>query len=145
MNQQIVSQIEDEFFGYNDSAIFRLTNGQVWQQSRYKYLYHYSYRPHVRITVGPFGTFIMEVDGVNESVEVAQVQLVLGGKIVSDFTGHQYGAMFEFHNGQVWQQIENKYRYHYAYSPTGYIVDGLNGLQLFVDGLDDAVRVRRTR
>jgi hypothetical protein len=143
MNRQIVSQIEDEFFGYDDNAIFRLTNGQIWQQSRYKYAYHYAYRPHVRISLNPSGVYILEVDGMSQSVEVVQISLVAQGKIVSDFRGYNHQAIFKFQNGQTWQQIENRHRYHYSYGPQAYIINGLNGIQMSVEGMNELVRVRK--
>lgn len=143
MDQQIKSQIQGEFTGYNDCAIFRLTNGQVWQQSRYKYKYHYAYSPNVRIYLGESGSYLMEVEGVDEPVEVIQVSLVVEGPIVSDFNGFEEGAKFEFDNGQVWEQKEVKYSYHYAHRPQAIIVDGIDGFQLQVEGMDETVRVRK--
>ena len=143
MNRQIVSQIEDEFSGYTDNAIFRLTNGQVWQQTRYKYAYHYAYRPHIRITLTNAGIYILEVDGMRESVEVAQISLVAQGRIDSDFRGYNHQAVFRLQNGQTWKQVESHYKYHYTHTPQAYIINRLNGLQMSVAGLDELVKVRR--
>jgi len=145
MNQEINSQIEGEFNGYNDGAIFRLTNGQIWQQRRYKYMYRYAYRPKVRIYKD--GTrWIMEVKLAGcEPIEVVQVSLVQEGRIVSDFKGFFQNAKFEFQNGSMWEQDEYKYIYHYAYQPNAVIIDGINGRELSVDGMSETVRVRRTR
>jgi hypothetical protein len=71
--------------------------------------------------------------------------LVFEGAIVSDFTGFNQGMKFEFQNGQIWEQAEYKYSYHYTYRPQAMVVDGLNGCELHVDGLSDTVRVRRLR
>lgn len=143
MTQQIISQIDGEFTGYNDGAIFRLANGQVWQQSKYKYKYHYAYRPGVRIYADETGSYLMEVEGVDESVEVIQVSIFVEGIIVSDFSGFRQGAIFEFNNGQVWEQMEAKHSYHYAYRPQAIIVEGIDGFQLQVEGMGEPVRVRK--
>lgn len=45
----INSQLVGAFTGYNGGAVFRLTNGQVWQQRRHKYQYRYKFRPRVRV------------------------------------------------------------------------------------------------
>jgi hypothetical protein len=66
------SQIEGEFTGYNDGAVFKLTNGQIWQQRKYKYKYKYKYRPRVRIFKDSGHTF-MEFDCMDEPVEVVRL------------------------------------------------------------------------
>ena len=66
------SQIEGEFTGYNGGAVFKLTNGQVWQQRKYKYKYKYKYRPKVRIFKNSGHTF-MEFDCMDEPVEVIRL------------------------------------------------------------------------
>src|SRR5260221_425800 len=45
----IESRIEGEFTGWQGESEYRLTNGQVWKQSAYKYKYKYSNRPEVII------------------------------------------------------------------------------------------------
>jgi hypothetical protein len=50
---------------------------------------------------------------------------------------------FKFTNEQVWEQVPYKYVYHYAYRPQAKIIDGINGLELFVDGMEETVVVRR--
>ena len=47
--QVIESQIEGEFTGWDGETIFKLVNGQIWQQSTYAYTYSYKYRPKVMI------------------------------------------------------------------------------------------------
>lgn len=143
MTQQIISQIDGEFTGYNDGVVFKLLNGQVWQQNKYKYKYHYAYCPHVRIYTDASGSCLMEVEGVDEPVEVIQVSIIVEGPIVSDFSGFKQGAIFKFNNGQVWEQREAKYSYHYAHRPQATIIDGVDGFQLQVEGMDEPVHVRK--
>jgi len=45
----IESTISGEFHGWDGETIFKLDNGQIWQQSQYDYTYSYSYRPDVTI------------------------------------------------------------------------------------------------
>lgn len=139
---EIRSQIAGEFTGYNDGAVFRLTNGQVWQQRRYKYKYKYKYRPHVRI-YQQSGKWIAEFDCMDESIEIVQANLLEEGTIISDFNGFDGGARFSFSNGRTWEQAEYKYCYHYAYRPEAVVVDGINGVVLNVAGMTEIVRVRR--
>ena len=144
MTQEIHSQIDGEFTGYNDAAIFKLTNGQVWQQKRYRYSYRYKYRPHVRV-YQERGRYMMEVDCMDEPIEVVRVSVLEEGVIVSDFRGFSGDSTFEFQNGRIWKQAKYKYNYHYAYRPCAVVVDGINGSAIHIDGMSESVRVRRLR
>lgn len=136
------TQIDGEFMGFNEYAIFKLMTGQVWQQAEYKYNYHYAYCPRVQIYLSN-GSHILNVEGMNESVKIVEVDLLSEGKIVSKFTGYDSNMEYEFQNGQVWIQTEGKYKYHYAHMPDALVVNGFNGVQLQVEGMEDVVRVRR--
>ena len=139
---EIRSQLEGAFSGYHGGAVFRLTNGQVWQQRRYKYEYKYKYRPKVRVYEDQ-GRRMMEFDCMDEPIEVVRANVVEEGAIVSDFNGFDGSSRFQFENGRVWEQAEYKYSYHYAYRPQAIIVDGLDGLVLQVEGMNELVRVRQ--
>jgi len=45
----IESTISGESEGWNGETIFKLDNGQIWQQAEYAYTYFYAYRPDVTI------------------------------------------------------------------------------------------------
>jgi hypothetical protein len=141
---EIRSRIAGSFTGYSGGAVFRLENGQVWQQKRYKYKYKYKYRPSVRVYKDS-SNYFMEVDCMSERIEVLRARVVEDGAIVSDFSGFDGSSKFQFENGRIWQQAEYKYSYHYAYRPHGIVVDGINGLELSVDGMSDTVRVSRLK
>ena len=64
---EIRGQLVGAFTGYNPGAVFRLTNGQVWQQCRYKYQYKYKYRPTVRIHQD-CGGWLAEFDCMGEPI-----------------------------------------------------------------------------
>lgn len=135
-------RIRGAFTGYHGDAIFRLSNGQVWQQRRYKYKYKYAYRPLAQLYTENGRTFLA-IAVMDEPVEVVRVSLVEEGPIVSDFSGFNSNVRFEFHNGHIWQQSEYKYAYHYACRPDALIVNGSRGTILHVDGMADTVQVRR--
>lgn len=145
MNTEINSQIEGEFNGFNEGTVFRLINGQVWQQKNYFYMYKYAYRPFVQIVKEGMRWFLNVKIAGCPPVEVVQVNLVYEGRLVSDFKGFFQNAKFQFQNGSVWEQSEYKYNYHYAYNPYAVIVYGINGYELSVDGMSETVRVRRVR
>ena len=69
----IESTIEGEFNGWDGETIFKLDNGQIWQQSSYSYSYKYSYRPKVIIfKVG--SVYKMKVDGMSNAIYVKRLK-----------------------------------------------------------------------
>jgi hypothetical protein len=69
----IESRISGEFTGWEGETIFKLMNGQVWQQSSYAYTYHYAYMPEVTIyRVG--SQYKLKVEGVSGSIYVKQIR-----------------------------------------------------------------------
>ncbi len=62
LKDAIESTIEGTFNGWQGSSKYKLTNGQVWQQCRYKYDYKYSYRPEA-VVGNVDGEWLMFVEG----------------------------------------------------------------------------------
>jgi hypothetical protein len=58
----IESYIEGEFMGWEGEAVFKLDNGQIWQQASYAYHYSYRYHPSV-IIFHNGGSYEMQVEG----------------------------------------------------------------------------------
>jgi hypothetical protein len=56
------SRIDGEFHGWDGDTIYKLQNGQVWQQAAYHYHYHFAYSPEVTIYPSR-GSLVMKVDG----------------------------------------------------------------------------------
>lgn len=69
----VESQIDDEFNGWEGETIFKLANGQIWQQSSYAYLYHYAYRPKVLILPVASG-HELRVEGVSGGIRVTRLK-----------------------------------------------------------------------
>ena len=72
-NQVIESQIDGEFEGWEGETIFKLINGQMWQQSSYAYTYSYAYMPEVMIYPSG-GTCNLKVEGVSETISVQRIR-----------------------------------------------------------------------
>jgi hypothetical protein len=67
------SYIDGDFTGWGGETVFRLRNGQIWQQASYAYEYSYAYSPRVLIfSVG--GAWRMQVEGVTDTIEVRQLR-----------------------------------------------------------------------
>ena len=72
--QEIVSVIEQPFKGWSGDTVFRLENGQVWQQrQRGNYPYRGTH-PEVRITKNFMGFYRMELTENGKAVAVKRLQ-----------------------------------------------------------------------
>lgn len=69
----IESHIEGDFEGWEGETIFKLDNGQIWQQSSYAYTYHYAYRPEVLI-YRTSGGYKMKVEDVDDTIYVKRLK-----------------------------------------------------------------------
>lgn len=69
----VESRIDGTFNGWDGETVFKLQNGQVWQQASYAYMYHYAYAPRVLIYRSGAG-FKMKVDGVTNEIAVRRLR-----------------------------------------------------------------------
>jgi hypothetical protein len=69
----IESAISGEFHGWDGETIFRLDNGQIWQQAEYDYTYSYSYHPQVTI-YETRGGCRMKVEDEEETIIVKRIK-----------------------------------------------------------------------
>lgn len=69
----IESRIDGEFEGWDGETVFRLQNGQIWQQSSYAYHYSYLYSPNV-VIMRLRGGYEMQVEGVGQRIGVHRLR-----------------------------------------------------------------------
>ncbi len=69
----VESRIDGFFWGWCGRTIFRLRNGQRWEQADFACLYHYAYAPRVRIYSIPDG-YEMHVEGAPRATRVRRVR-----------------------------------------------------------------------
>jgi hypothetical protein len=70
----VQSRIDGEFKGWEGGTIYRLRNGQIWEQGNSHYHYHYAYSPEVLVYPSD-GGFKMHVKGDDdEDVPVRRIQ-----------------------------------------------------------------------
>lgn len=72
-NTVIESRIDGDFEGFEGGKIFKLMNGQVWQQTEYYYRYYYHFMPEVMIYKTNSG-YKMKVEGIDKSVNVTKIK-----------------------------------------------------------------------
>ena len=71
---QITSRILGEFKGWSGYTKFQLENGQIWQQSSEGLLIVRINNPTVIIKKSFFGTYNLNVEGVNSTIKVRRTQ-----------------------------------------------------------------------
>jgi hypothetical protein len=69
----IESAITGEVQGWSGETIFKLDNGQIWQQTEYDYTYFYEYHPDVTIYETSAGCR-MKVENEDETVLVKRIK-----------------------------------------------------------------------
>jgi hypothetical protein len=70
----IESTIVGEFNGWDGKTVFTLANGQVWKQSNPGKVVYHAVNPRVTITKGVFGSYRLNVEGLNASVAVRRIK-----------------------------------------------------------------------
>ena len=73
INDVIESRIDGDFEGWTGETIFKLENGQIWQQKSYSYTYHYKYRPKV-IIYSSDGDYMLKVEDVDKTISVVRLK-----------------------------------------------------------------------
>lgn len=71
--QLIESSIEGEFQGWDRETIFKLTNGQIWQQDEYGYTYANKMSPKVLVIRTARG-WIIQVEGSSKTIKVRRLK-----------------------------------------------------------------------
>ena len=71
---ELVSYLVGPFNGWDGDTIFRLGNGQAWQQIDSSYQYARSERPRVTISRAAFGSYLLQVEGVGQTVRVRRIE-----------------------------------------------------------------------
>lgn len=126
-----------EFEGFDDDQLFLLDDGSAWLQDRYRYWYHYAYRPTAEIVRRDSRLYI-EVCG--QSIEVRETSVVAEGTIDGAFKGWHGDTEYTLTNGQIWKQSASKYEYKYAYRPTAIVFESSSGTAMAVEGTTALVR-----
>ena len=70
----IESRIDGEFHGWDGDTVYKLQNGQIWQQSSFHYHYHYAYNPSVLVYNSGGGYKMKVEDDSDEPVSVRRLR-----------------------------------------------------------------------
>jgi hypothetical protein len=69
----VESTLAGDFNGWEGETIFKLDNGQIWEQAEYSYTYSYSYRPEITI-YQVSGGCRMKVEDEDETIMVRRIK-----------------------------------------------------------------------
>ena len=72
--KKIKSNYVGEFTGWDGDTIFRLENGQVWQQIESGRMAWRATDPMITIKRGFMGSYMLSVEGVNKKVRVKRIK-----------------------------------------------------------------------
>ena len=71
---ELHSYLVGEFNGWDGDTVFRLENGQAWQQIDSSYQYARAERPRVTIRQAAFGSYLLKVEGIGRTVRVRRIE-----------------------------------------------------------------------
>ncbi len=71
--EAIASKIDGMFHGWDGRTVFKLRNGQVWQQADFHVLYRFAYGPRVRIRRAG-SSYQLYVEGVDTTTAVKRLR-----------------------------------------------------------------------
>ena len=132
----------------NNEEIFKLSDGSIWEV-KYEYEYLYEYYPS--ITACPEQGFII-VDGkklnamkISGGASSSNDSGLIETRIDGEFEGFEGDTIFKLLNGQIWQQIDGRYKYKYKYSPRVTIIVNGNTGKMSIDGIDKSITVMRIK
>jgi len=154
------------FMGNNDE-IFQLSDGSFWQV-KYEYEYLYEYFPEViicpsenKLLIKGKNLNIRQITQGRENTEKSNKKKnknaknsnklqeenssIIESKIDGEFNGWEGETILKLMNGQIWQQTEYFYHYHYSYMPKVLIYNTGSGYNMQVDGIDKSVGVSRLK
>jgi len=70
----IEARIDGDFNGWTGDTVYKLQNGQIWQQASYHYHYHYAYSPEVTIFSGNVGCVMRVSDDDDGNIPVRRLK-----------------------------------------------------------------------
>jgi hypothetical protein len=70
---------------------------------------------------------------------------VVETQVDGEFNGWEGETVVKLMNGQIWQQTEYHYEYHYAYMPKVLVYPSGGGYRMKVEGTSQAIGVQRLR
>jgi hypothetical protein len=87
----------------------------------------------------------LEIEGFEEAVICRKIKNVIESSIDGEFKGWDGSTIFKLSNGQIWQQSSYAYMYHYAYNPTVFIYQSMDGIKMKVEDVEELISVKKIK
>ena len=134
----------------NDGEIFKLDDGSMWEV-KYEYEYLYEYYPSVvicpskgKLIIGDKSLHVEVISSSTQKENGAPTSATsIESQIDGDFEGFEGETIIKLMNGQIWQQSEYWYHYHYSFMPKVLIYKHGGIYKIKVDGIDKSIGVTR--
>lgn len=139
----------------NNGEIFKLADGSLWEV-KYEYEYLYEYYPNViicpsrgKLVINGKTLNVEQVGGrtftpKSQSRQAPSAEII-ESQIDGEFVGWEGETIVKLMNGQIWQQSEYYYHYHYAFMPKVIIYRSSGGYKMKVDGIEKSVGIRQLK
>ncbi len=129
-------EIDGDFHGWDGNTIYKLENGDAWEQDDYTFLSSYSYKPRVTILCH-LSDYYMQVDDT-EIVKVkksifADDDVVSNGEIKSSSSILEIGAILSLGDGTYWHLTDFNYSYIYSGTEAKILKDDYGKYWLIAD------------
>ena len=140
----------------NNGEIFKLSDGSLWEV-KYEYEYLYEYYPKVvicpsrgKLSIKGKVLDVLKIKAAPSTKSKPKTQnasdpKVIESQIDDDFEGWEGETIVKLINGQIWEQSEYYYHYHYAFMPKVIIYKTEGGYKMKVDGIEKSVGVVRLK
>ncbi len=138
----------------NNGEIFKLADNSIWEV-KYEYEYLYEYYPSVIVcpSKGKLGIKgkMLNIQKIkagksissNTKTQKAHLPEIIESQIDGEFEGWEGETIVKLTNGEIWQQSEYFYNYHYAFMPKVLIFLSNGGYKMKVDGVEKSVGVSK--
>ncbi len=134
----------------NDGEIFKIDDGSMWEV-KYEYEYLYEYYPSIvicpskgKLIIGDKSLNVEVISSVGQKENRSPASAAtIETQIDGDFEGFEGETIIKLMNGQIWQQSEYWYHYHYSFMPKVLIYEQGGSYKIKVDGIDKSVGVTR--
>ena len=139
------STIMNSFSGLSMGNVYKLSNGELWEQTEaWTWAWSWS-MPQVSLyTEG--GVTKMKVQNIDHPVSVRRIKNFVESTITSKFEGLNSGYLYTLANGQVWKQTEAWVWVWIWFNPQVILWESYGGvIKMKVQGINHPVMVTRIR
>lgn len=140
---QYDTQIDGAFDGYKKDRVYKMQNGDFWQQTSLDNTVASLYAPSVAIYYD-LSRWELEVEGLTD-ITVSHLPSVLDTRldgVSSRFTGYGPDKTYELKNGEFWQQVSSEQSAGSGYGAIVWIWEDGSSVQMHIGDEDENITVQ---